>query len=314
MTNESLFGENFPLEEETRQNADRQEEDEDLQGFDPSQHPIEVYTTSQEETDCGKPRAPLLTPEKIAHAKRLYIQGETLHEIARILGVPYPSLASTKYYNRWNYTVEEAEQRLKNLEAQGKKEAVYATVTTEIVMQAKELLVRGWRIDDVCKKLNIARTTLQRRLDRDDFHDVEKVDTEQSVNHFVPSRSMREEIASKVVDLTTKQLVAKAEERGVLQAMTDDVAQELRDHAIVGRALMIAVKKTIAEYIAGDLSPARNQNKADLLLSLVNASRGAVSMTREIYGRTSGQASLLSTTKVGTKRFVIATPDEQLSA
>jgi hypothetical protein len=155
--------------------------------------------------------------------------------------------------------------------------------TPEARAEAKRRYESGESMNSISKVTKIDRKTLRSMKERESW-----------ITQAIPqlgatdSSSIKAEARRNVIDIATRQAIST----GIVDRIAESTVLDLLGDAEITNMLVSAGKRTIQEYLDGHIDAGVNQNKADVLKSIVSANKAIFELRRMMAGKTAGDASI----------------------
>lgn len=132
-------------------------------------------------------------------------------------------------------------------------------------------------VSKLSKEFGVSRQAIIRRRDRD------KWTTKQQV---------ADTVRGKVIDIATRKAIENlGGDEKLADAVAAHIQADLLDHAEIAALAMRASKKTLQDYIDGNIAPGDKQSMADVFDKVMSGAGKGIDFSREINGLRPGQPS-----------------------
>lgn len=149
---------------------------------------------------------------------------------------------------------------------------------------AKHSYEAGETLKSLARRTGVDRKTLRSWRDREGW-----------TPPVAPPPGQREtfdRVRSNVIDFATGKAIEHLEQSGALSAEIDQISEALAAHGRLALQMIVACTEMLERMMAGEISPTRRQNDAQVFLKIVEACAQAVRLSREIAGLLPGQPSI----------------------
>ena len=160
-------------------------------------------------------------------------------------------------------------------------------VSEEALKEARIRYEAGEPMTAIAKSLQLHRTALNRIRDKECWS--VSVDC---VSDTETKTQIKKRIQADVIDISTRKAVERVIESGAVDRLAEATVLDLLGDARITNKLVEAGIATIDEYLAGTIVAGVNQNKADVLKSIVSANKAIFELRRMMAGKTAGDASI----------------------
>jgi hypothetical protein len=152
--------------------------------------------------------------------------------------------------------------------------------------KARDLYESGESIAAVSRATGIRRQTLCKLRDKEGWQVRPSVQVDARTTKTVQQRAQ-----AQVIDITTRRVVDEVVDSGIIGMQADLIARTIEEHAVLAAEMVAYAREVIADARAGRIEIPRTQTTADLANAVAGIVARAISISRDVAGLRSGQAS-----------------------
>ena len=161
--------------------------------------------------------------------------------------------------------------------------------TPDARAEAKRRYESGESMNSISETMQLRRQTLMAIAEREGWAQPVRTTAQESAQLRA---QVKERVHADVIDISTRKAVEKVLESGAVDRIAEATVLDLLGDARITNKLVEAGIATIDEYLAGTIVAGVNQNKADVLKSIVSANKAIFELRRMMAGKTAGDASI----------------------
>jgi hypothetical protein len=168
-----------------------------------------------------------------------------------------------------------------------------SSLSPEARAEARQRYESGEPIAVIARTLGTHRMTLQRLREREEWTVTASVAEVQQV-----SSAVQRQAQSQVIELAAYEALKRAEASGTVERVADVLEagrKGLEKHGALSDLTLAFAERMMQSVIDGEIVCPKNQSPSSFFAEMVSGMRGAIALSREVFGRKAGQESMPQT-------------------